>query len=91
MSKRQHRTGGAQKGQQVHAEGAHGDKTHGAIMQQLRAGPHEEPITVIKAKKRTEAAARGKRRLVEARKQHDAAEKNSEQDRLHRDVVKRRV
>ena len=91
MSKRQTRMGGVQKGQQIHAEGAHGEKTHRAIMEQLHAGPHEEPITVIKAKKRKESADHGKRRLVQARTQHDAAEKNSEQDRLHRDVVKRRV
>ena len=91
MSKRPHRTVGEQKGPQVHAEGAHGDKTHRAILEQLRAGPHEEPVTVIKARKRAEAASQGKRRLVEARTQHDAAEKNSEQDRLHRDVVKGRA
>ena len=91
MSKRQSRTTGAQKGQQVHAEGAHGGKTHRAIMKQLHARPHEEPVTVTKAKKRDSSVAQGKRRLVQGRAQHDAAEKNSEQDRLHRDVVKHRV
>jgi hypothetical protein len=90
MSKRQH-TAGIQKGQQTHAEGDHGEKTHEAIMRQLRAGPHEAPVRVIKAEKRKVAAESGKRRLVERRKQHDVAEKISERDRLHRDMKRGRA
>jgi hypothetical protein len=91
MSKRQQRTDGVQKGKQTHAEGDHGEKTRQAIMQQLKAGPHEAPVRVIKAEKRKTAAENGKRRLAADRKQHDAAEKNSERERLYRDVVRGRA
>jgi hypothetical protein len=91
MSKHQQRTGGIQKGKQTHAEGDHGEKTRHAIMQQLKAGPHAAPVRVIKAEKRKAAAENGKRRLMVDRKQHDEAEKNSERERLHRDVVRGRA
>jgi hypothetical protein len=85
MPKRQ-RTEGMQKGRQAHAEGGHGDKTHRAILQQLHSAPREEPADAIKAEKRHAAAESGKRRLVEHRTQRDIADKNSDRDRLHRDV-----
>ena len=90
MSKRQ-RTEGIQKGQQKHAQGDHGEKTREAIIRQLKAGPREAPVRVIKAEKRKAAAESGKRRLVARRAQHDMAEKISERERLHRDVERGRI
>ena len=90
MSKRQ-RTDGVQKGQQLHAEGGHGEKTRKAIMRQLHASPRETPEVVIRAEKRHAAAESGKRRLVEGRTQHDIANKISDRNRLHRDVERGRA
>jgi hypothetical protein len=90
MSKRQH-TDGIQKGKQKHAQGDHGEKTREAIMRQLRAGAHEEPVRVIRAEQRNAAAKSGKRRLVARRRQHDIAEKISDRDRLHRDIERGRA
>jgi hypothetical protein len=74
-----------QTGPQKHAEGDHGEKTHQHIMEQLQAGPHEEPVAERVDKKRKKAAYEGKRRLVEDRQQHDEAEKNSERERLFKE------
>jgi len=90
MSKRQ-RTDGVQKGQQLHAEGGHGEKTRKAIMRQLHAAPREEPADVIKAEQRQAAAESGKRRLVEGRKQHDTADRLSDRNRLDRDLARGRA
>jgi hypothetical protein len=90
MPKRQ-RTDGVQKGQQLHAEGGHGEKTRKAIMRQLHAAPREEPAEAIQAEKREAAARSGKRRLVEGRAQHDIADKVSERNRLHREVERGRA
>jgi hypothetical protein len=75
-----------QTGPQRHAEGDHGEKTRRHIIEQLQGGPHEEPEKERVAKKRKKAAFEGKRRLVEDRQQHDEAEKNSERERLFREV-----
>jgi hypothetical protein len=91
MSRRQRRTDGVQKGPQTHAQGDHGEKTRQAIMQQLKAGPHEAPVRAIKEEKRKAAAENGKRRLVVDRKQHDEAEKNSERERLFREIMRGRT
>jgi hypothetical protein len=90
MSKREH-SEGIQKGKQNHAQGEHGEKTRDAIMRQLKAGPHEAPVRVIRAEKRKAAAESGKRRLVERRTQHDIAESISDRDRLHRDIERGRA
>jgi hypothetical protein len=74
-----------QTGPQRHAEGDHGEKTRRAIIEQLQAGPHEEPVDQRVEQKRKKAAYEGKRRLVEDRQQHDDAEKNSEHERLFRE------
>jgi hypothetical protein len=91
MTKRERRSDGVQKGQQTHAQGEHGEKTHEAILRQLKTGPHEAPVRVIKEEKRKAAAERGKRRLVVDRTQHDVAERKSERERLYRDVVRGRA
>ena len=79
-----------QPGPQDHAEGEHGRKTRQKIVQQLQAGPSQEPAVVRLLKKRIRAAFRGKRRLVEDRQQHDDADKNSEQKRLYQELKRHR-
>jgi hypothetical protein len=73
---------GQQKGPQQHAEGQHGEKTHARFIEQLHAGPPEEPAEARLERAREKAAFGGKRRLVEDRQQHDEGEKNSERTRL---------
>jgi hypothetical protein len=80
-----------QQGPQDHAEGDHGAKTRRRIEEQLQSRPPEEPEAQVIEKKRTRAAYEGKRRLVEDREQHDEAEKNSERERLYRDVQRGRA
>lgn len=80
-----------QQGPQDHAEGDHGEKTRRHIMEQLQSRPREEPAEQVVEKKRTRAAYAGKRRLVEDRQQHDEAEKNSERERLFKDVERGRA
>jgi len=66
-----------QKGPQGHAEGQHGDKTHSRIQKQLHDAPREEALEDQLERER-EGAAKGRRRLIEDREQHDEAERNSE-------------
>ena len=76
---------GVQKGQQDHAEGQHGSKTHSKILEQLQSGNGTANSNgrngTDSSKNPSHTAAH---RLVEDRKQHDAAEKRSEKTRLHR-------
>jgi len=65
-----------------HAEGEHGPKTHARIVEQLRSRPTELPVETRADPDPVRASFVGKRRLVEDRKQHDEAEKKSEQGRL---------
>ncbi len=81
MSKRD----GNQKGAQHHPQGGHGDRTHKAIVEQLKTtAPDADSES-----KPTEPAA-GKRHIYENRKQHDDADKHSEKDRLRHDRSKGR-
>ena len=70
--------GGAQKGPQDHAEGQHGRKTHGAMLEALHSGPSGE-----ERGKQPESGGEieGHHRLFENREQHDEAELNSEKNR----------
>jgi len=76
---------GVQKGPQDHAEGQHGSKTHSKFLEQLQSGNGtansngQNGADSSKNPSHTPA-----HRLVESRKQHDAAEKRSEKTRLHR-------
>ena len=73
---------GNQKGAQRHPEGAHGDKAHAHLQEQLRSGssgtPREDDTSHDEA---------GKHRLFEGREQHDEADRNSEKNRLDRDIT----
>ncbi len=75
---------GIQKGAQQHAEGAHGPKTQRAHLEQLQSG-----TPAVKGPDQHDAASHdnpGGNRLFERRDQHDHAEKNSEKNRIDRDI-----
>jgi hypothetical protein len=72
-----------QKGAQRHAEGQHGPKAHKAFVEQLQAGPEREARTDDAAE---HDGGAGKHRLFEGRGQRDDAERNSEKNRLERDI-----
>jgi len=69
---------GKQKGPQEHAEGQHGKKAHGAMLEQLHSGPSGEERD---AQPQQGESVDGRHRLYEDREQHDEAEKNSEKNR----------
>lgn len=71
---------GIQKGPQDHAEGGHGSKTRGKIIEQLHSG------NGVARQHKNGVERNGSHRLVEDRQQHDASEKKSEKTRLNRDV-----
>ena len=71
-----------QKGPQDHAEGDHGDKTHSRHQKQLHDAPQEESVENRLARQREEGVAKGRRRLVEDREQHDEAERGSENPKI---------
>ena len=70
--------GGAQKGPQAHAEGQHGRKTHGAMLESLHSGASGEDRGNQPA---AGEPVEGHHRLFEDREQHDEAELNSEKNR----------
>ena len=70
----------------MHAVGQHGPRTHARFVEQLHEAPPAEPVKEVTQRKRKRAAEEGKRRLVEARQQHDEGEKNSERTRLAKEV-----
>jgi hypothetical protein len=65
-----------------HAEGEHGPKTERRIAEQLKSGPSRSSLTERLDIDRMLGAEQGKRRLVEAREQHDPSERNSERTQL---------
>ena len=73
-----------------HAEGEHGPQTRWRFTAQLRSSPPESPAGERVERQRRRAAEYGKRRLVEDRQQHDEAEKNSERERLFKEVKRGR-
>jgi hypothetical protein len=85
---------GVQKGPQDHAEGQHGSKTHSKFIEQLQSGdgapaPDDSPNGQESRKHPNHHNAA--HRLFEERQQHDAAEKNSEKTRLHREIERRHL
>ena len=72
---------GQQKGAQTHAEGQHGKKAHKHLIEQLQSGERE-----TRDANRDSHDEEGKHRLFENREQHDEADKNSEKNRLERDI-----
>ena len=64
--------------QTPHAEGAHGPVTHKKHIENLQAGPHEEPGEALWEQQQRHLRAERKSRLTAGRAQFDEAEKNSE-------------
>ena len=77
---------GTQKGGQRHAEGGHGDRTHAALKDQLEGGPSGAQRRNPEAAGDPTHSDRGKDRLFESREQHDDVERESEKNRLARDI-----
>lgn len=74
-----------------HAEGQHGERTHDAFIDGLhgRHGGSEESEGAPQEENLSAAAgvtSDGKHRLTEDRQQHDEADKNSEKNRLAREL-----
>lgn len=84
---------GVQKGPQDHAEGQHGSKTHSKFIEQLHSGNGSQPEQSQNGAERPKNPAHhnAAHRLFEERQQHDAAEKNSEKTRLHREIERRHL
>ena len=76
---------GRQKGAQRHAEGEHGTKAHSRFIESL----HESRAPTTS--ETTAGPLEGAHRLREDREQHDEAEKNSEKNRLERDLKRGRL
>ena len=73
---------GTQEGAQQHAEGSHGPKARAAFLEQIQSGGGTEP----QGDDRGQHEEKGKHRLFEQREQHDEADRNSEKNRLERDI-----
>lgn len=88
MSRKQSDARGKQKGAQAHAEGQHGEKTHGRFLEELHAGGPEERSDVEQRNRaqRDDHPPDGEHRLFERRDQYDEAEMESEKNRLARDI-----
>ena len=84
---------GVQKGPQDHAEGQHGSKTRGKILEQLHSGNGLKPETPPNPLEPSKSIAHhnAAHRLFEERQQHDEAEKNSEKTRLNREIERRHL
>lgn len=73
--------GHIQKGEQAHAEGQQGEKTHNAFLEGRKTGMTDDSATEGVAERGSPYGATpsdGRHRLSEEREQHDEAEKNSE-------------
>jgi hypothetical protein len=77
---------GVQKGQQDHAEGQHGSKTHSKFLEQLQSGNGSPDSNGQNGADSSKNPSHTTHRLVESRQQHDAAEKRSEKTRLNRAI-----
>ena len=84
---------GVQKGPQDHAEGQHGSKTRGKILEQLHSGNGVKPVPPPNPLEPSKNGAHhtAAHRLFEERQQHDEAEKNSEKTRLNREIERRHL
>jgi hypothetical protein len=76
---------GRQKGAQTHAEGQHGAKAHARFIESLHES--HEPVELDMGTTHAE----GGHRLSEGRQQHDEADRNSEKNRLNREVKRGRL
>jgi hypothetical protein len=88
MSRKQNDARGKQQGAQAHAEGQHGEKTHGRFLEEIQAAGPEERADVEQRDeaRRREHPADGGHELFEGRGQRDVAERASARNRLDRDI-----
>ncbi len=89
---RSDRQQGGQRGPQGHAEGQHGSKTHQAFVEQLHSGAsgrEREEKESLSEPRGSQDNPEGKHRIFEGRQQHDEADKNSEKNRLVKEIDRR--
>lgn len=69
-------------------EGRHGPKTHRELIDQLQSGASgaDGGVGRPRGSRGEHPREPGRARLVEGREQHDEADKNSESNRLHKDL-----
>lgn len=80
------------RGSQEHGEGQHGSKTHKAFVDQLHAGASDrerEEKESLNEPRGSQDNPEGKHRIFEGREQHDEADKNSEKNRLVKEIDRR--
>ena len=83
---------GGQQGPQGHAEGQHGKKAHQAFLQELhsgKSGEERDEKESLSEPRGSQDNPEGKHRIFEGRQQHDEADKNSEKNRLQREIDRR--
>lgn len=81
-----------QRGPQAHGEGQHGSKTHDAFVDQLHAGTagrERDEKESLSEPRGSQDNPEGKHRIFEGRQQHDEADKNSEKNRLVKEIDRR--
>lgn len=81
-----------QRGPQAHGEGQHGSKTHQAFVEQLHSGAsgrERDEQESLSEPRGSQDNPEGKHRLFEGRQQHDEADKNSEKNRLVKEIDRR--
>ena len=81
-----------QQGEQAHGEGQHGSKTHQAFVEQLHSGASgrdRDEKESLSEPRGSQDNPEGKHRLFEGRQQHDEADKNSEKNRLVKEIDQR--
>ena len=83
---------GTQGGPQTHAEGQHGSKAHQAFLDQLhsgKSGGERDEKESLSEPRGSQDNPEGKHRIFEGRQQHDEADKNSEKNRLQKEIDRR--
>ena len=81
-----------QRGAQEHGEGQHGSKAHQAFVEQLHSGKSDrdrEEKEALNEPRGSQDNPEGKHRIFEGRQQHDEADKNSEKNRLQKEIDRR--
>ena len=83
---------GGQQGPQGHAEGQHGKKAHSAFLEELhsgKSGGERDEKESLGEPRGSQDNPEGKHRIFEGRQQHDEADKNSEKNRLQKEIDRR--
>lgn len=89
MGKKQEDPRGKQKGAQAHAEGQHGEKTRSRLVEEMSSegeGQRADERRAFEAQSGSQHPQDGGHRLFEQREQHDEADRNSEKNRLEKDI-----